>query len=51
MINSETHSSVSVNMPNELYAALKILAANNKRSVSATICLLVENELKRVAIK
>jgi predicted DNA-binding protein len=45
-INSETHASVSVNMPKELYEQLKVLAKKNHRSVSAEICYLVEKELE-----
>lgn len=45
-INPETHASVSVNMPKELYEKLKVLAKKNHRSVSAEICYLVEKELE-----
>jgi predicted DNA-binding protein len=45
-INPETHASVSVNMPKELYEKLKALAKKNHRSVSAEICYLVEKELE-----
>ena len=41
-INTDTHSSVSVNMPKDLHEALKQLAKVNHRSVSAEICYLVE---------
>jgi len=42
----DTHASVSVNMPKELYEQLKVLAKKNHRSVSAEICRLVEKELE-----
>jgi len=45
-INPDTHASVSVNMPKELYEQLKVLAKKNHRSVSAEICRLVEKELE-----
>jgi plasmid stability protein len=50
-INPDTHASVSVNMPKELYEQLKVLAKKNHRSVSAEICNLVEKELERAAKK
>ena len=46
-INYETHASVSVNMPKELYEQLKELSKKNKRSVSAQICYMVEKELEK----
>jgi len=45
-INCDTHASVSVNMPKELYEQLKALAKKEKRSVSAEICYIVERELE-----
>jgi predicted DNA-binding protein len=41
-INYDTHASVSINMPKELYEQLKVIAKNNDRSVSAEICRLVK---------
>lgn len=50
-INLETHASVSVNMPKELYEQLKLLAKKSRRSVSAEICYLVEQALEEQAAK
>lgn len=45
-INYETHSNLSIILPNELKAKLKELADKDRRSMSAEIVYILEQYLK-----
>ena len=51
MINKETHVSGSINIEKELYEKLRLSAAKDKRSISATICMIIEQYLAKEVSK
>jgi hypothetical protein len=50
-INYDTQRNVSVILPIEVHEALKELAKKNRRTVSAQVCVLIEEALKEANIQ